>query len=97
MDDMYIQVAVDSVVDKLCRMSPCELMHIEDYSSSILAGNKEVEVYVFVHDFQDERHIGVVATKKLPLFGERRFVGGIEVKLQQPRRLKNEEAATRYD
>lgn len=96
LDTLY-QNAVDQEVDRLARLSPVELMHLQPKSWQVTTELEVVTLTVFICDGSDHRRIAVVAGRDGFLgFGRRTFVGALRVQLSSER-LSSEEAASLYD
>lgn len=84
---------VSREVDRLARLSPCELMRLEQKREEVSIVGKAAKLFHSVADFGDHRRIGVVLIIPGILgFGERKFQGGIKVELQTER-MSDTEAA----
>ncbi|MTW10044.1 hypothetical protein GM658_05470 [Pseudoduganella eburnea] len=94
MDDQDFQTAVDLEADRLLRLSPCELMQIQNHEviSSVAGG--EVSVLIKIIDLGDFRHIGVLAERKYFL-GSARYARGIKVQLSM-QSMDSDEIAKYY-
>ncbi len=93
--DTLFQSAVDLEADRLARLSPYELMVLRNQEKLISIEGQEVRVSVYVQDFSEERHIGVIAIRKR-VIGEAKFFAGLKVACAMVR-MTNNEAAGYYD
>jgi len=69
---------VSREVDRLARLSPCELIQLVRKSEDITVGGRAAKIFHTVADFDDSRCIGAVLLVPGMLgFGQRKFQGGI--------------------
>ncbi|THC46309.1 hypothetical protein C2862_03625 [Massilia sp. Mn16-1_5] len=95
--DSIYQDAVDSEIDRLARLSPCELMRIEPLSWKLDTECGPVELHCVISDQSDVRHIVVMSERPLMLgMARRRFVAAVEVKLSAER-MSNACVSDLYD
>lgn len=95
MTDSDFQGAVDKEADRLMRLTPCELMQIPTGVVSVPFNGHVIAVSLSVRDLGDERHIGILAQRDLPL-GHRKFACGIRVVLES-KSMTSKEAGSLYD
>jgi len=95
--DAIYQNAVDVVVDRLARLSPCELMQIQSKSWKVDTEQGVIELAYLIFDGSDHRRIAVMAERPVLLgFARRKFVGALKVQLSSER-MSNHEVAALYD
>ena len=95
--DAIYQRTVDLEVDRLARLSPCELMQIHPKRWAVDTEQGVVELGYLISDGTDHRRIVVMAERTVLLgFAKRKFVGGLNVQLSTER-LSSQEAAALYD
>lgn len=95
-DSLY-QDAVDREIDRLARLSACELMRLEPKSWKVETEFGAMELTCMIHDWGEVRHIAVLADKPVLLgLARKRFVAGIKVTLSYER-MSDAEAADLYD
>jgi len=95
MTDADFQGAVDIEADRLLRLTPCELMQIPSGVVSVPINGQLIDVLLSVRDLGDERHIGILAKRNLPL-GHRKFARGIRIVLEL-QIMTSEETGSLYD
>eukprot|EP01034_Spumella_vulgaris_P040851 gene40851-biopygen34690 len=77
---------VSQEVDRLARLTPCDLMQLTCSSAEVSVAGIDARLVRRVADFGSTRHLGVVLLIPGILgFGERRFQGGIKVELLSQR------------
>ena len=91
-DDM-----VSREVDRLARLTPCELMRLSPKSEVITVEGATAKFSQTVADFGDIRHIGVILLIPGTLgCGRQQFQGGIKVQLRSER-MSDDEASDIFD
>ncbi|XLZ70595.1 hypothetical protein ABT364_01130 [Massilia sp. SR12] len=95
MTDADFQGAVDIEADRLLRLTPCELMQVPTGVVSVPFNGQVIDVSLSVRDLGDERHIGILAQRNLPL-GHRKFARGIRVVFES-KSMTSEETGSLYD
>jgi hypothetical protein len=95
--DAIFQRTVDLEVDRLARLSPCELMQIHPKRWAVDTAQGVVELVYPISDDTDRRRIVVMAERPVLLgFAKRKFVGALNVR-SSAERLSSYEAAALYD
>lgn len=95
--DAIYQETVDLELDRLARLSPCELMQLKPKSWKVDTEQGLVEVVYSIFDGGDHRRIAVMAERPVLLgFAKRKFVGALKVRLGCER-LSSYEVADLYD
>ncbi len=96
LDSIY-QATVELEVDRLSRLSPCELMQLEPKSWKVETAQDLVELAYSIFDGGDHRLIAVMAERPVLLgLAKRKFAGALKVQLGCER-LSSYEVATLYD
>ncbi|QBE66118.1 hypothetical protein [Pseudoduganella lutea] len=96
LDSIY-QNTVDLEVDRLSRLSPCELMQLTPKHREVETGRGVVELAYLIFDGGDFRRIAVMAERPVMLgFAKRKFAGALKVQLRCER-LSGDEVADLYD
>ena len=93
--DHTYQKAVDLEIDKLCRLSPCELMALKPLSKTVTIDGIDIPISYHIMDLGEKRNIGVLSERSL-MVGVRKFSSGIEVELKAVR-MSDHDAANLYD
>jgi hypothetical protein len=95
--EVIYQNAVNLEVDRLARLSPCELMLIQPKSWKVDTGQGVAELAYLIFDGGDHRRIAVMAERPVLLgFARRKFAGALKVQLSSER-LSSYEIAALYD
>lgn len=95
--DSVFQDAVDQEIDRLARLSPCELMQLAPRRWSVETAAGPVNLQYKIDDLGDVRHIAVLADRPVLLgIARRRFAGGLKVELRMTR-MSDLEVVDLYD
>jgi len=88
---------VSKEVDRLARLSPCELMQLTQKGVEVTVADKAAKLFHHIVDFGDTRRIGVILLFPSKLgFGGWQFRGGVRVHLRSER-ISGAEAAELFD
>lgn len=88
---------VSREVDRLARLSPCELMQLTQIGVDVTVADKAAKLFHRIADFGDTRQIGVILLFPSKLgFGGWQFRGGVRVHLRSER-ISDDEAAELFD
>lgn len=95
--DSICQDAVDQEIDRLARLSPCELMQLTPENRRVDTKLGPAELTYLIFDGGDFRHIAVMIERS-NMFGltKRKFTSALKVKLSFER-LSTYEVADLYD
>jgi hypothetical protein len=94
--DAIYQNAVDQEIDRLARLTPCELMQVQPKSWKVDTALGVVKLTCVILDGGDHRRIAVLAERLLPGFARRKFANALKVRLSCER-LSSDEVADLYD
>jgi hypothetical protein len=95
--DAVYQETVDLEVDRLARLSPCELMQLHPKCWTVDTGQGVVELAYLISEGSDHRRIAVVAERPVLLgFAKRKFAGALKVQMSTER-LSSHQVADLYD
>jgi hypothetical protein len=96
LDPIY-QATVDLELDRLARLSPCELMQLKPKRWKVDTEQGHVELAYSIFDGGDHRRIAVMAERPVLLgLAKRKFAGALKVQLSCER-LPSYEVADLYD
>lgn len=95
--DTIYQAAVDVEVDRLARLTPCELMQLEPESREVNTAEGRIQLTRLIFDGGDHRRIAVVVERPVLLgVAKRKFAGALDVQLRCER-LSSDEIGDLYD
>jgi hypothetical protein len=95
--DIIYQNAVTQEIDRLARLSPCDLMQLEPRSWKVETELVPIELTCKIFDGGDQRLIAILAERPVMLgLAARKFADALEVKLSCER-LSSLQVADFYD